>query len=212
MSSSFLASALNASFDDNIAAAAALAREQKQEVVDLRGTTLRSPWDRAVQIFNNSLTKDETKKLSLESCPKASLESFIQQVSNAKETAKKQRSKVLDRVNDIVARINLFSKPMDTFSQANQELMFAWGTMKFLMQVVMSEKEISEKLAEAIADIVQIFGRCEQYMQLFPLQDRLLESIGVLYADVLNLLVRATRFYEKGGLSKCFHCRSNGLG
>jgi hypothetical protein len=114
----------------------------------------------------------------------------------------RKRSKVLDRVNDIVSRINLFSKPMDTFSQANQELMFAWGTMKFLMQVVMSEKEISDKLAEAIADIVQIFGRCEQYSQLFSSHDRLLESIGVLYADVLNLLVRATRFYEKGSISK----------
>ena len=114
----------------------------------------------------------------------------------------KKRSKVLNRVNDIVSRINLFSKPMDTFSQANQELMFAWGMMKFLMQVVMSEKEISDKLTEAIADIVLIFGRCEQYSQLFSLHDRFLESIGVLYADVLNLLVRATRFYEKGGISK----------
>lgn len=93
---------------------------------------------------------------------------------------------------------------MDTFSQANQELMFAWGAMKFLMQVVMSEKEISEKLAEAIADVVQIFGRCEQYTLLFASHDRLLESIGVLYADVLNLLVRATRFYEKGGISDYF--------
>jgi hypothetical protein len=103
-----------------------------------------------------------------------------------------------------VSRINLFSKPIDTFSQTNQELMFAWGMMKFLMQVVMSEKEISDKLAEAIADVVQIFGRCEQYRQLFASHDSdsLLESIGVLYADVLNLLVRATRFYEKGGISK----------
>ena len=202
MSSSFLASALTASFDQNIAAAASQAEEQKQDIRSRQGSALRSPWERAVQTFNNSLTKDETKKLSLESCPKASLESFIQQVSTAKETATKKRSKVLNRVNDIVSRINSFSKPMDTFSQANQELMFAWGTMKFLMQVVMSEKEISDKLAEAIADIVQIFGRCEQYSQLFSSHDRLLESIGILYADVLNLLVRATRFYDKGGISK----------
>jgi hypothetical protein len=83
--------------------------------------------------------------------------------------------------------------------------------MKFLMQVVMSEKEISDKLAEAIADVVQIFGRCEQYRQLFASHDdRLLESIGVLYADVLNLLVRATRFYGKGGISKSAPINING--
>jgi hypothetical protein len=125
MPSSFLASALNASFDQNIAATAAQAEEQRQDAGVRHGSALRSPWEIAVQIFNHSLTKDETKKNSLKSCPKAPLESFIQQVSTAKETATKKRSKVLNRVNDIVSRINLFSKPMDTFSQANQELMFA---------------------------------------------------------------------------------------
>ena len=46
-----------------------------------------------------------------------------------------------------------------------------------------------------------IWEVCEQYTQLFASHDRLLESIGVLYADVLNLLVRAMRFYEKGAIS-----------
>jgi hypothetical protein len=208
--SSFLAPALNASFHQNIVAVAAQVEEQRQDVVGRQGSPSRTPWERAVQIFNNSLTKDETKKLSLESCPRASLQSFIQQVSIAKETATKDRSKVLDRVNDIVSRIDLLSKPMDTFSAANQELMFAWGTMKFLMQVVMSEKQISDKLAEAVADVVQIFGRCEQYTQLFSSHERLLESIGVLYADILNLLVRATRFYEKEGVSESAQSHSHG--
>ena len=77
MPSSFLASALNASFDQNIAATAAQADEQRQDAGVRHGSALRSPWEIAVQIFNHSLIKDETKKISLKSCPKASLESFI---------------------------------------------------------------------------------------------------------------------------------------
>jgi hypothetical protein len=108
----------------------------------------------------------------------------------------------LDRIDSIVERATLYSGAMDIFSQTHPGLTFAWGTMKFLTQVAMSEKRVAEKLTQAVADVMQIFGRCEQYAELFPRHERLLEAIGVLYADVLNLLVRATRFYEKSGISK----------
>jgi hypothetical protein len=90
---------------------------------------------------------------------------------------------------------------MDVLSQTNQGLTFSWGTIKFLMQVVMSEKRVAEKLAQEIADVMQIFGRCEQYAELFPRHEMLIKAIGILYADVLNLLIGATRFCEKSGIS-----------
>ena len=162
----------------------------------------RTPWEMGVEIFNNSLTKDESKKLSLDSCPQASLESFLLQVTSARDDAKRKRSKTLERIDFILEKLDLFRNPIDALSQTNQEFMFAWGTMKFLMQVVLSEKQAIDKLADAIADVLQIFGRCEQYTELFGQHEKLTETIGILYGDVLNLLVRATRFYEKNDLSE----------
>ena len=82
--------------------------------------------------------------------------------------------------------------------------MFAWGSLKFLMEIVSSEKKVSDKLADAIADVVGIFGRCEIYARIFAGNKRVIEGIGILYGDVLNLLVGATKFYGKSGVSKLF--------
>jgi hypothetical protein len=204
MASTFLATTFGNNLDYDLASAAQQARDQKGPTLPTgkQGSLSRTPWERAVYIFNNGLTKDEGKKFALNSSPNASLEAFLQQVSVAKDDAQRRKSKVLERIDSILERVTMYSKPMDVFAQTNQELMFAWGTMKFLMQVVMSEKEVAEKVAQAIADVVQIFGRCEQYTELFGEHERLLEAIGVLYADVLNLLVRATRFYQKRGISE----------
>jgi hypothetical protein len=204
MASTFLAPALNGPLDYDLAGAAQQAHDQK--AADLRdGKPVPSsptPWERAVEIFNDSLARGGNERFALESCPSTSLESFLQQVSVAKDEAQRKRSKALDRIDSIVERAILYSGPIDIFSQTNQGLTFAWGTMKFLMQVVMGEKRVAEKLAQAVADVMQIFGRCEQYVELFPRHEMLIKAIGVLYADVLNLLVRATRFYEKSGISK----------
>jgi hypothetical protein len=167
-----------------------------------RNADLQSPWELAIKIFNDSLTKDERKKFALDSCPHCPLEAFLQEVSAAQDEAQRKRSKILDRINTIVERVTLYSRPMDTLAQTNQELLFAWGTMKFLMQIVMSEKHTTDKLAQAIADVVQIFGRSEQYTVLFAGKRRVHEAIGILYADVLNLLVRSAKFYNKKGISE----------
>jgi hypothetical protein len=211
MATTFLAPVLNGPMNYDLAGAAQRAHDRK--TAELRygsaAPSLPTPWERAVKKYNASLSKDESEKFTLESCPSSSLESFLEQVSAAKDEARRKRSKALIRIDSIAERATLYSGPMDIFSQAHPGLVFAWGSMKFLMQVVMSEKRVAEKLAQAIADVMQIFGRCEQYAELFPLHDRLLEAIGVLYADVLSLLVSATRFYEKNGISKLVPSTAN---
>jgi hypothetical protein len=145
-----------------------------------RNRATKTPWEIAIEIFNRSMTKDERKIISLDTCPQASREAFVEEVLAAKNEAVRKRSKLLDRIDAIVERVTFYSKPMDVLSQASKEMMFAWGSLKFLMQVVMSEKQTSDKLSRAIAAVVQLFGRCELYYELFPGRQALVAAIGIL--------------------------------
>src|SRR5436305_711334 len=203
MHSTFLAPAFGKQPDYDLASASR--QESQNEVASLAKQKIadsRSPWEMAIEIFNNNLPKDDKKQFSLDSCPQSSLDAFMEDVSKAKNEAQKNRSRALDKINAIVERIAFYQRPIDTLAQTNQEMLIAWGTMKFLMHIITSEKKATDKLSEAIADIIQIFGRCEQYTILFSSHRRVIKAVGTLYADVLNLLVRATKFYKKSGISK----------
>ncbi|KAH8645584.1 hypothetical protein BGZ60DRAFT_424927 [Tricladium varicosporioides] len=191
MSSSFLAPVFSQPVDPNLLSKSA-------QEFSLRPVS--SPWQYAVERFNSTLSINSPKAIPFTSS--GGLEEFIASAMQAQLTAQKTRSKALDKINAIIDRISYYKGPIDTLSQTSQEAMFAWGSLKFLMELVGSEKKVSNRLAEAIADVVDIFGRCEIYARLFASNKRVIEGIGTLYGDVLSLLVGATRFYGKSGVSK----------
>jgi hypothetical protein len=191
MSSPFLAPVFSQPTDPNL-----LSKAAQDSVLP----PASSPWKYAVERFNSTLPANSSKTIPVTSS--GGLEEFIASAMQAQLTAQKTRSKALDKINAIIDRIHYYKGPIDTLTQTSQEAMFAWGSLKFLMEIVGSEKKVSDKLAEAIADVVGIFGRCEIYARLFASNKRVVEGIGTLYGDVLNLLVGATRFYGKSSVSK----------
>lgn len=52
-----------------------------------------APWDLAVQIFNEELTNDGKKRLSLDSCPRSNLQSFIEDAAEAQKESSQNKLK-----------------------------------------------------------------------------------------------------------------------
>ena len=85
---------------------------------------------------------------------------------------------------------------METISQVNQEPLFCIGYDEISIASCHEREGDFGETCGSYSGCCTDIGRCGLYTQ-FASHDRLLESIGVLYVDVLNLLVRAIRFYEK---------------
>ena len=68
----------------------------------------------------------------------------------------------------------------------------------------------SEKLSDALENSVQIIFRAEEYAKLFSTHSgsstervfqTLQENLTCLYAEILNFLVRATKFFQNSTIS-----------
>jgi hypothetical protein len=66
-------------------------------------------------------------------------------------------------------------------------------------QVAVSDQNTTERLSTALADIVDVIGRCEDYQNIYPNAVRLEIIISRLYAEVINFLVRSKKYYESVG-------------
>jgi hypothetical protein len=173
-----------------------------EAVADSTQQAAARAWDIAVRIFNAELTKDDEKRVPLDSCPRINLQSFLDETSSAQKEAAASRSKSVQHISMLLERINTYSSSMDVLAQSSKETMLAWGAMRFLLHVILSEKHASEKLCQAITDVVDKLGRFQGYLELFPTNQRIIRQIGTLYAHILNLLIRATIHFEKSTPSK----------
>jgi len=64
------------------------------------------------------------------------------------------------------------------------------------LQVAASDQSTSERLGTALNDIVDIIARCEDYQGIYPDAERLETITARLYAEVINFLVRAKKYYS----------------
>jgi hypothetical protein len=67
------------------------------------------------------------------------------------------------------------------------------------VQVAAGDQNTSERLGIALADVVDSIVRCEDYQSIYPDAERLEAIISRLYAEVINFLVRAKRYYSTNG-------------
>lgn len=66
----------------------------------------------------------------------------------------------------------------------------------------MSDQATSERLGTALNDVVDIIARCEDFQSVYPDAERLESITSRLYAEVINFLVRAKKFYATNGAKR----------
>jgi hypothetical protein len=84
--------------------------------------------------------------------------------TTVQKEAAASRSKPVQHISMLLERINTYSSAMDVLAQSSKETMLAWGAMRFLLHVILSEKHASEKLCQAITDVVDKLGRFQGYL------------------------------------------------
>ncbi|KAH0565074.1 hypothetical protein GP486_001531 [Trichoglossum hirsutum] len=169
-------------------------------------------WSKAVDLFNSRLTKDDKKKINLKDCQRASFVELLDAATTARDRVEKGRYPWTGTVQNIFRQINHYAAVGDLIVQHHAEYTsLVWGAFRFLLMFTVEEGKTSERLAEALETAVQVVLRAEEYAKLFSTHSsssteqifhNLQENLTHLYAEVLNFLIRATRFFEKSALRR----------
>ncbi|MCJ1261664.1 hypothetical protein MMC22_001530 [Lobaria immixta] len=169
-------------------------------------------WSKAIDLFNSNLTKDETKKVDLTRFPRAEFMDFLSAANTAKESVERKRHTWRKSLQNVFWHINRYAVVGDIIVQHHAEYTsLVWGAFRFLLLFAVEEHNSSEELSKALETIIQIVFRAEEYAKLFSTPstsstDRVFESLHEnlvrLFAEVLNFLIRTTRFFEKTTLSR----------
>lgn len=82
------------------------------------------------------------------------------------------------------------------------------GQANGMMQVAVKEVQLSEEIGNALVKIGRELGRWERVLQLFPSSKRLHDTAAELFAQLINYLVRASRYYQMRHVGACIHPRT----
>ncbi|MCJ1251744.1 hypothetical protein MMC30_008981 [Trapelia coarctata] len=150
--------------------------------------------------------------MNLNKCHPASFEELLKAAGDAKDRAELKRFRWTPTVRKIFQQINRYAVAGDVIAQYNTEYTsVAWGTFRFLLLFVVEEGTTAEKLSEALDSLIQIILRAQEYAALFSAHSgsstfgvfvTLQDNLTLLYAEVLNFLVRATIFFGKQAIRR----------
>ncbi|KAI9715684.1 MAG: hypothetical protein M1812_005836 [Candelaria pacifica] len=169
-------------------------------------------WSRAIDLFNSRLTKDEKKRIDPKKCQHASFPELLATATAVKEKAEQARYPWTGKLQKTFQQINRYAAVGDVMIQHHAEYTaLVWGAFRFLLLATVGERVTSEKLSDALENSVQIIFRAEEYAKLFSTHSRsstervfqtLQENLTCLYAEILNFLVRATKFFQTSTLKR----------
>ncbi|KAI9852117.1 MAG: hypothetical protein M1824_002166 [Vezdaea acicularis] len=173
---------------------------------------ITASWAKAVDLFNSRLTKDDHKRIDLSNFQRASFPDLLSAATTAKDTAERERYPWTNNIQNIFSQINRYAVAGDLIVQHHAEYTsLAWGAFRFLLLFTVAEGTTAAKLSGALRSTCQIIFRAEEYAKLFCAHSgsstervfqSLQENIIQLYAEILNFLVRATKFFEKHTLRR----------
>ncbi|KAF4634159.1 hypothetical protein G7Y89_g3948 [Cudoniella acicularis] len=156
---------------------------------------LQDAYEKAVEYFKTNLTKDECKRLWIDS--KSSLSDVQKAVQEARETyegSKKSKARLwLSRLSSRVMYYN-------TLSEHHPEYVsLVWGAMKFLLVVFLNQEELITELSKALSSIADALPRAKIHTILYP-TEMMKHTVAMLYACVIRFLHRAMCWYKEGKL------------
>jgi hypothetical protein len=171
---------------------------------------IRGRW----QIFNTSLTKDRRKRIqSSDTSTRKHSCSLFELVIATQEAHRQCYSKNIPGAANfkrVLQAVNKYALVADVLIQHQPHTTaIVWGCIRFLIQVrtclkppvveahptpdqvSVAEIELGEEVGAALQTILTQIGRYELEAQLFFDEPRVLDSIAVLFAHIINYLVRA---------------------
>jgi hypothetical protein len=181
-------------------------------------------WEKAIDIFNTELAGDKKQRIDLTSQPNASFEEIRALAEKEKQRFEKEKWRVgniivRQKIGSLFERINTYARVGDVLAQYSPEYSsLTWGAFRFCLlvrvylpapflpqwkadehvKVAVNASKTTGKFTGAMTRIVGIFARAHEFAELYASRtSRLEHAVSRLFAQSLNLLVRARMFFAK---------------
>ncbi|KAK5207297.1 hypothetical protein LTR41_006866 [Exophiala xenobiotica] len=135
-----------------------------------------------------------------ESAAIAPLILLVKETRSAADKCAQSKSGIHKHFERITWAFNRYAQSVDVLIQQHPDTTaIAWGVIRMLVTIAATDQNTSERLGTALSDIVDIITRCEDYQNIYPDAARLEDITSKLYAEVINFLVRAKKYYSTHG-------------
>lgn len=167
---------------------------------------MRSPFEfsqtafrNGLRIFKESLTKDPKKKdIADRLLANCTLDDVIKTITDAKDKYESShgKSKTREVLTALSLRIVHYGKVMDVLVQQHPEYVsLVWGAMKLIFGGIVEHERTGMVIATALHEILETLPMIKLGTELYP-NKALQESVSMLYAHIVEFLIRAQRHYE----------------
>ncbi|KAJ4296301.1 hypothetical protein N0V90_006346 [Kalmusia sp. IMI 367209] len=155
-----------------------------------------------MKIFNTTLTNDPEKIIyTYAPSPGYNTATYSDIVDSAKQCIQHsvavEKSALRKAMEVTVSTFNQYAQVIDVLIQHQPYVTaLVWGAVRGLLQVAGQEITVSSVIPQAINKITGEMGRWDQYLRLFPDSDRLQSVVAQLFAQIINYVVRANKYYS----------------
>lgn len=159
-------------------------------------------YDRAIQALKDDLSVNERIWLGRHHTID-DVQSAVTQALKEYRTRSKC-SKVQEWLTSCSARVMYYGEVLDTFSNHHPEYVsLAWGALKFLFLSVLAYEELLAEISKAVSNMADVLPRTELHSILYP-TTRMREAVSLLYAKIIEFIVKAIKWCKKGKLRHAF--------
>lgn len=153
-------------------------------------------WARARDRYREDLTEDEKQIYST-----ATLENLYYDASAAEKTHRATSSSraFVSKLQPLCAAIEQYGEALDTFANASALILCPlWGSVRVVLHLAREFGKYFDKLVEMFARIGDVLPRFRVYEKLFPGHEQLVQSLSIVYLDIIKFCTDAKAVFRQG--------------
>ena len=153
-------------------------------------------WILARDRYIEDLTEDEKRIYST-----ATLENLYYDASAAEKTHRATSSSraFVSKLQPLCAAIEQYGEAIDTIANASAIILCPlWGSVRVVLHLAREFGKYFEKLVDMFARIGDVLPRFRVYEKLFPGHEQLLQSLSIVYVDIIKFCTDAKAVFRQG--------------
>lgn len=153
-------------------------------------------WTRARNRYIEDLTEDEKQIYS-----SATLENLYYDTSAAEKNHRATSSSraFISKLQPLCAAIEQYGEAIDVYANASALILCPlWGSVRVVLHLAREFGKYFDKLVEMFARIGDVLPRFRVYEKLFPGHEQLVQSLSIVYVDIIKFCTDAKAIFRQG--------------
>ncbi|KAL8756238.1 MAG: hypothetical protein Q9199_003060 [Rusavskia elegans] len=155
----------------------------------------KDAWTRARDRYVDDLNKEERSLYET-----ASPESIFCDASAAEKfhTSRSSGVKIADKLGPLITAIEQYGKALDVYANASPLVLSPlWGSIRIVLHLAGEFGKYFERIVDMFARIGDLLPRFRVYENLFPSHERLVQTLSVVYIDILTFCAEAKAVFRR---------------